>query len=136
MILAAVATLVGLATRDRREFRETSIQRRASLMQTTQSILWLGAVGAFAVWMTGARDLVAVAFNWPSPLVTIASALTLVSGFLSIITFLITPAIWRGGRRVDSWTGGRKLRFTVTSLLFTAFTLLLAYWGALLPWSA
>ena len=42
---------------------------------------------------------------------------------------------WRGGRRVDSWTPGRKLRFTITALIFTAFSVDLAYWGALTPWS-
>jgi hypothetical protein len=51
------------------------------------------------------------------------------------MTLIMLPVIWRGGRRVDSWTGGRKLRFTLTVLIFSAFALDLAYWGALMPWS-
>ena len=52
-----------------------------------------------------------------------------------ILALIMLPVIWRGGRRVDSWTPGRKLRFTLTALIFTAFSLDLAYWGALTPWS-
>ena len=38
-LIAALATLGGLLMRDRKEHRETPMQRRASLMQTTQAIL-------------------------------------------------------------------------------------------------
>jgi hypothetical protein len=52
-----------------------------------------------------------------------------------VVTLAMLPVIWRGGRRVDSWTPWRKLRFTTTVLIFTTFALDLAYWGALTPWS-
>ena len=45
------------------------------------------------------------------------------------------PAIWQGGRRVDSWSGLRKLFFTLTVLIYTGFSVLLALGGALEPWS-
>jgi hypothetical protein len=37
---------------------------------------------------------------------------------------------------VESWTGWRKLRFSVTALVFLAFGVVLGLWGALEPWSA
>ncbi len=48
---------------------------------------------------------------------------------------MLLPLVWRGGRRVDSWTLGRKLRFTATALIFAAFSVVLAIWGAIYPWA-
>jgi hypothetical protein len=64
-----------------------------------------------------------------------ASASALVASLLSVGSLIFLAVIWRGGRRVDSWTAGRKLSFTVTSLLYFAFAVVLFQWGALEPWS-
>jgi hypothetical protein len=133
--VASIATLIGLVMRDRREFRETSTQGRASLLQTTQSILWLLALAGFGVWAAGASDIANVVYNWPGGWLVLASACSLVAAVLALVTVLMLPMIWRGGRRVDSWTAGRKLRFSTTALIFLAFAADLAYWGALFPWS-
>jgi hypothetical protein len=45
------------------------------------------------------------------------------------------PVVWRGGRRVESWTSWRKLRFSLTALIFLGFAVILLVWGALQPWS-
>ena len=47
----------------------------------------------------------------------------------------LLPVAWRGGRRLDSWTMGRKARFTVTTAVFALFGILLGLWGGLEPWS-
>jgi CubicO group peptidase (beta-lactamase class C family) len=133
--LASIATLIGVAFRDKRDFRQTTVQARASLMQNTQAILWLVCLGTFALWASGVDDPASVVFNWPGWQVVLASACALVASVLALMTLLMLPVIWRGGRRVDSWTPWRKLRFTTTVLIFTAFALDLAYWGALTPWS-
>ena len=133
--LASVAALVGLFTRDRREFRQTPVQDRGGLMQTGASVLWLLAIGGFALWGADARDQATLVYGWPGPFLMIASACALVASVLNLFTLVILPAIWRGGRRVDSWTDWRKLRFTATVLVFTAFSVLLGLWGALEPWS-
>ena len=91
--------------------------------------------GAFAAWLAGAGDPANVVYNWPGGWFVLASACALVAAVLTALTLIMLPVIWRGGRRVDSWTPGRKLRFTLTALIFTALSLDLAYWGALTPWS-
>ena len=133
--IAAITTLIGVGFRSRRDFRQTTVQARASLMQTTQAVLWLVAMGCFATWASRTADTARVVYDWPGPWIVIASACALVAAVLTIMTLIMLPVIWRGGRRVDSWTGGRKLRFTMTVLVFSAFALDLAYWGALMPWS-
>lgn len=133
--IASLAVLIGLAFRSSRDFRQTTVQARASLMQTTQSVLWLVAFGSFAAWFAGTGDPANVVYSWPGPWLVIASACALVASVLTGITLIMLPVIWRGGRRVDSWTPGRKLRFTITALIFTAFAVDLGYWGALTPWS-
>lgn len=133
--LAAAATLAGVILRNRREFRENSMQSRASLVQNTQAALWLVALGLFAVWGLGTGDRAAVLYSWPGPFLVIGSACALVAGALTLVTLALTPAVWRGGRRVDSWSPLRKLFFTMTNLVYAAFTLMLGAWGAIWPWS-
>ncbi|MFN3582423.1 serine hydrolase domain-containing protein [Phenylobacterium sp.] len=133
--LAALATLVGIFFRNRREFRENQIQARAAIAQNIQAGLWLAALGLAGAWGVRARDEAAVFFDWPGPLLITASTCGLVAAALTAVTVAALPAIWQGGRRVDSWGGLRKIAFTITVLIYAAFSVILALWGALEPWS-
>jgi hypothetical protein len=132
---AALATLAGVAVRNRREFRENQIQSRASLVQNIQAVLWLVALALFGLWASKTGDEAQIMYRWPGVLMITASACALVAAGLTATTFLALPAIWRGGRRVDSWSHLRKAFFTVTVLVYLAFSADLALWGALSPWS-
>lgn len=133
--LAAAATLVGLVLRNRRELRQNQVQARAALVQNIQAGLWLAALGLFAVWGAGASDVQRIMYGWPGPLVITASSSALVAAALNLLTIAALPAVWQGGRRVDSWTTSRKVSFTLTVLIYAAFSVLLAMNGALEPWS-
>jgi hypothetical protein len=104
-------------------------------VQTTISLLWLIALVSFAAWAAGADDVGKIVYGWPGPLVLIASACALVGAMLTLLVLVMTPVVWRGGRRLDSWTVGRKLRFTATTAIFAIFSAQLLLWGALAPWS-
>jgi CubicO group peptidase (beta-lactamase class C family) len=133
---AAVATLLGLVARSRRDFRQSAAQARASLVQNIQAGLWLAALALFAAFAArAAADLAPVMYGWPSPLIILASACALVASALTLVTILMLPAIWSGGRRVDSWSYLRKFAFTGTALIYLAFAVMLGSWGALSPWS-
>lgn len=135
-VIAALATLAGLLLRDRKDHRETPMQRRASLLQTIQAALWLIAVLSIANWASKADDIAAIFFDWPGGWLLTASSCALVAAVLGLITLALLPFVWRGGRRVDSWSGLRKLSFTSTALIFAAFSLVLALRGALAPWDS
>jgi CubicO group peptidase (beta-lactamase class C family) len=132
---AALGTLAGLALRNRKELRETQIQSRAGLVQNLQAGLWLTAMGLFAAWSLRSLDPPHLAFGWPSGLLVTASACGLVAGALTVTTLVAMPAVWQGGRRVDSWSVQRKLGFTITVLIYAVFAWLLARAGALSPWA-
>lgn len=132
---AALTTLAGVAVRNRREFRENQIQSRASLVQNIQAVLWLLALVLFGIWGSKTGDEAEIMYRWPGVLMITASACALVAAGLTATTFLVLPAIWRGGRRVDSWTHLRKAFFSLTVLIYAAFSVDLALWGALSPWS-
>ena len=134
--LAALATLIGVATRDSRESRQTPTQARASLLQTIQAMLWLIALVGVGVFASGARDVAKVFYGWPSGWLLTASACAFVATVLTLATLAMLPVVWRGGRRVDSWTSLRKLAFTCTTLIFLSFALVLAAWGFLEFWNA
>jgi CubicO group peptidase (beta-lactamase class C family) len=133
--LASIATLVGIFTRDRRESRQTPMQNRAGLVQSTIAVLWLTAFILAGSWAAGAADLGNVMYHWPGPLLTLASACALTAAVLTLLTIVMAPSVWRGGRRVDSWTSWRKLRFTLTTVIFAALSVMLGLWGGLAPWS-
>jgi CubicO group peptidase (beta-lactamase class C family) len=132
---AALATLAGVVIRNRRENRENQVQTRASLVQTIQGVLWLSAFALFGLWASRTGDAASIMYRWPGALMIMASACALVAAGLTIATLVAVPAIWRGGRRVDSWTPLRKAFFTVTVLIYAAFSVDLGLWGALSPWS-
>jgi hypothetical protein len=132
---SALATIAGVVVRNRREFRENQVQSRASLVQNIQAVLWLIALALFALWVSETGDKAEEMYRWPGVLMIMASACALVAAGLTATTFLVLPAIWRGGRRVDSWTHLRKAFFSVTVLIYAAFSVDLALWGALSPWS-
>ena len=134
--LAALMTLAGLAVRNRREFRETSIQRLASLIQSIQGGLWLLGLSLFAVWASGAGDHARVMYEWPGAALWISMGSVFVATLLTMVTAFILPSVWRGGRRVDSWTTGRKFAFSITVLIYIMFSVFLEIWGALSPWAA
>jgi hypothetical protein len=133
--LAALATLGGIVFRNRREFRENQTQARASLVQNIQAVLWLIAMALLALWASKTGDVAYVVYRWPGALLLTASACALVASMLTIATLVALPAIWRGGRRVDSWSHLRKAGFTLTVLIYASLAVVLALWGALSPWS-
>ena len=133
--LAALAALIGLFFRDRRDFRQTSIQARADGAQISASVLWLLALACCGAFYLGASNPAALIADWPSAWLLIASACALVATLVTVLCLGLLPVAWRGGRRLDSWTLGRKARFTVTTLVFALFGALLGVWGALEPWS-
>ena len=133
---AAVVGLAGAMLRSRREQRENQIQNRAALVQNLQAGLWLIALASFGVW--GAKTLydpARLVLGWPGPLLVTASACALVAAALTATTLVALPAVWRGGRRVDSWPILRRAAFTVTVAIYLAFSILLARAGGLAPWS-
>jgi CubicO group peptidase (beta-lactamase class C family) len=133
--LAAAGTVGGVLLRNRREFRETSIQGRLSQIQNTQAALWLTAMALFLLWTSKSGDAAALMYGWPGPLLILASACALVAAALTVAALVALPAVWRGGRRVDSWSPLRKLGFSATVLVYAAFSVVLYSWGALSPWS-
>ena len=133
--LAAAATLAGAAIRDRREQRQTQIQSRAGLVQNIQGGLWLLSMGLFAAWGVRSLDPGRLVFGWPGPLLVTASACALVAGALTVTTLVALPAVWQGGRRVDSWSPMRKLGFSFTVVIYAVFAYLLARAGGLSPWA-
>jgi len=75
-------------------------------------------------------------FDWPSAWLVTASASALVAALLTIATVILLIFVWRGGRRLDSWSVGRKMRFTATVVIFALFSLVLATRGGLYPWAS
>jgi CubicO group peptidase (beta-lactamase class C family) len=133
---AALAALAaGLFARSRRESRQTSVQGRADGAQVSGAVLWLVAIGCFWMWTGQISDPAELAYGWPGGWLITASASAAVAAILTVMCLGLSPMIWRGGRRLDSWTAARKARFTVTTVIFTLFAALLGLWGGLEPWS-
>ena len=136
VVVSGLAAVAGLFLRDRRDFRQTSIQGRADAAQLSAAALWLVAVACFGTWMLSASDPARAMFDWPDVRLVVGASAALVATIMTALVLILLPVAWRGGRRLDSWTVARKMRFTTTTLIFTAFAVLLGAWGALEPWSS
>ena len=130
---AAAATLIGAAIRFRTALPATNIQRRLNGAQLLAAGAWLIALGACAVFVSGAENLVGLVFNWPGVPLLIASSAALFASLLSAGVLIALPLAWKGD---EGWEILRKLRFSATSVLFCALGLQLAFWGFLEPWAA
>ena len=133
--LASIVTVVGALLRLRLNLRQTTVQARASLIQTIQAVLWLIMIVSFGLWFSKVGNVAAIFYDWPGPLLIIASACGLVAALLSVVGVILLPFVWQGGRRVDSFTEGRKLRFAWTAGVFLLLSVVLACWGAIFPWA-
>ena len=132
-LFAAIGILFGLASPARWRLPQTGVQRVAGALRGPAAALWLFALPAFALKLQGAlADQSTVVYGWPGPLMTAASAAALAAAVLSWGAAALTP-IALAGR--DGWSPWRKLRFTVTVVIFAGFGLLLATLGALQPWN-
>ena len=134
--LAALLTVAGLFVRDANEYRQSQRQITASRLQAFTALLWLTALCAFAVFATLAAEPGRLQRHWPDPWLVGASSAALGAGLLTLAQLTQLPGAWRSDRRVHGWTAGRKLRHTLTVLVFGAFAFVLLGWGALEPWSS
>ncbi len=135
-VLAALFLFIGQFTSRRPDYRQTRSQRQAHWLQASAGGLWIAAICLFGAWAVSASDVTRIFFDWPNLKVTLASSCALLAALFTLATLGLSPAVWSGGRRQDSWSTGRKLRFTATVLIFATFAILLALRGGLEPWSA
>ncbi len=128
--------LGGVVLRNRREFRENRCRAGPASLQNTQAVLWLTAM---ACSRSGRPD------RRPGPR-NVRLAGSLAGDRLGLRPGGRGPHDWppasacrrsgRGGRRVDCWSALRKTFFTLTVLLYSGFTVVLALWGASGPGAA
>ena len=132
--LSSILALGAALFRNRRDFRQTSIQARAGALQALQAVLWLAALGLFFLWsaITPESELI---YSWPGLTLLAASACALVATLLGLVGAGLLPFVLRSGRRLDSWSPRRRAGFVVTVLVSLGFGLLLALWGGLSPWA-
>ncbi len=134
-LLASALALAGPFVRETREHRQTDEQTAAVWLQNAAALLWIAAAVGFAAFMRGAADPVRLYTEWPSPWLRVASALALLAAILTLAQTAQLLGVWREGRRIQGWSGWRKLRHSLTVASFLAFAVVLASWGALEPWS-
>lgn len=135
-VLAALLLFIGQFSGRRPDYRQTKSQTQAHWLQGSAAGLWIASICLFGAWAVSASDVTRIFFDWPNVKMTLASSCALLAALLTLATIGLSPAVWMGGRRQDSWSTGRKLRFTATVLIFAAFAILLALRGGLEPWSA
>jgi CubicO group peptidase (beta-lactamase class C family) len=133
---SAGLSLLGLLTRDWRDYRQTRTQAAANRVQTLAALLWLGALGGFAVFLRGARDPARMMYDWPNVWLVAGSWAAVAATLLTVVQLVLLRQVWADTRRLHGWTDARKLAHSFTAVLHLAFALVLAAWGALEPWSS
>jgi hypothetical protein len=135
VLLASLLALGGAVLRLRRGgHRSSGAQVRSSALEVAASLLWVVTAVGFTGFALSAGDSANVLYNWPGPWLVGASTAALLASLATAgLVVMLLPA-WRSETR-GGWTLGRRIRHTITVLLFGANAALLASWGALEPWS-
>jgi CubicO group peptidase (beta-lactamase class C family) len=135
-IAAALLSVAGVAIRGSREGRESRAQTRATWMEAIAAVVWLAAAVVFGLWMRGAGDAGKLMYGWPDPLLVAASSLAMLGAVLTLLMTVMLRKVWAGERRIVGWSGGRKLRHSLSVLVYLAFSVTLAAWGGLAFWTS
>jgi hypothetical protein len=135
-LLASLLVVAGLGIRGVREGRESRFQVRAGWMEAGTATVWLAAGAVFGAWRLGVHDAADLMYRWPSPTLIASSTLALLAALMSVVMAIQLRKVWNGERRIIGWSTGRKLRHSLTVLVYLAFALVLGAWGGLAPWSS
>jgi hypothetical protein len=134
-LLASLLALGGAVLRLRRSERVSGAQSRATALELVASVFWIVSAVGFAVWaLRAASDSANALYGWPGPWLLTGSAAALLASLVSLVLAALAFTVWRSDRH--GWSLGRRVRHTITAVLFLANAALLASWGALEPWSA
>lgn len=133
--IASGLTILGLFLRAGRELRRTDAQAIGGALQAVVAGLWLAAMACFLAWTRTVRDPTNLVAHWPGAWIIAASSLALAAFVGSLLLAVQLLEIWRSDRRGSGWTHGRRLRHSITAVVFVAYGLLLTLWGALTPWA-
>jgi CubicO group peptidase (beta-lactamase class C family) len=133
VVLLCLGTLLGFRLRFRRRLPETSAQRRATRVQGAAAVSWLVAGAGLAVFgnAVGADESVLFA-GWPPASLAVFSTAALLGAVLALLMIGLMPGVWR--QDDAGWSTWRKVRYSITTVVFAWFSGLLAWWGALQPW--
>lgn len=135
VLIASIAAWVGLFTRSRRDQNPSRAQKLSSAGALAAAALWMGAFVGMTLWGMSAGQREALVYGFPGPFLRTASGAALAATITSVLLLAAAPFTWRGSKLTGAWTLGRKLRHSLTLILFTAFGAVLAAWGALFPWA-
>jgi hypothetical protein len=135
-LVASFAVIVTAFVRRGRALPRTRPQHIAGCLQTSTALAWLTSASAFGAFAASMGDQANLLYNWPPPSILVFSAASLLASLLAATTLLLLPRVWRGAPNGVGWAWWRKLRFTVTTLVFMTLGSLLGLWGALQPWNS
>jgi hypothetical protein len=134
-LLASVLAVGGAMLRLRGHSRSSPAQGRSTAVEIAAAVLWIISAVGFTAWAASAGDAANVLYSWPGPWLLLGSAAGLLAALLSLVLLALLLPAWRSEGR-HGWSLGRRLRHTVTAVLFVGAAALLASWGALQPWGA
>lgn len=134
-VIIAVTVLGSLVLRRGHPPPHSVRQLSASQARAWAALFWLVAAVSF-LWLglRATRNPEIVLYTWPTPSIVVFSSSALLASALSVVCILMLPGVWRSAGRAPQWGAWRKLRYTVSALVFVALALVLGRWGALQPW--
>lgn len=133
-LLTAVGIGIGALIRRGRRLPASSAQYTAGLLQLVVALLWLATVAGAVLVVAGAADVANLIYYWPPPAILFASSTALAASVVAFAGVPYLPAVWRRSSRDSGWRLGRKIRYTLALVIFATLGVLLAMWGALVPW--
>jgi hypothetical protein len=133
-LLSAIGIVIGALIRRGRRLPASSGQHTAGSLQLVVALLWLAMFVSAALVIAAAGDSATLVYHWPPLAILVASSLALAASVLTLAGVPYLSPVWLDSTRDSGWRLGRKIRYTLALVIFAALGVLLAMWGALVPW--
>lgn len=131
VLVAAGGTVIRAILRRRQAPVSTRSQKLSALGGLVAAGLWLASCLCFALWGASAGSRETLVYGFPGPFLTGASLMALNATIIAALSVVALPLVWKGA----GWARWRKLRHSVSMLLFLSFGALVGAWGGLSSWA-
>jgi len=118
--------VIGLFVRRQDPLRSRG-QAMAGGVQTATALVWLTSLVAFACWGATSADNDGLMYGWPGPFLV----WFVWSGRVAALLGLANIGLIMSVVRATGWSRGRKVRYTLSALIFVAATVLIGMRGGL-----
>ncbi len=135
-MITCLLTFLTLFRATDRHYRPSEAQARASVISAGIAALWLIAILIFHSWLSNLDDTSTLFTHWPARQVQFASLVAFLAAMGTLYQLCTAFFVFNEANRYgDGWPQWQKYAHGLLLAWWSFYIIVLAFWGALEPWS-